>query len=159
MKNIPKADASRAETDPPLLDTAPVESEVASPSGLEIRQTESDLGSVAHSGDAETAASDRARKIEQLDDEIRRAIEPGAIEYVAVGALKPDPHNARKHPESQIDLLAASIRQFGFVGVITVDEGNVIISGHGRHQAAKRAGMDTVPCIRVTHLTAKAKIA
>jgi hypothetical protein len=44
-------------------------------------------------------------------------------------------------PQKQIDLLAASMRQFGFVGVITVDEGNVIISGHGRHEAAK-AGRD-----------------
>jgi hypothetical protein len=56
-------------------------------------------------------------------------------------------------------LLAANIRQFGFVGAIIVDEGNVIISGHGRYEAAKRNGMDVVPCIRVTHLTAKTKIA
>ena len=56
-------------------------------------------------------------------------------------------------------MLAASIRQFGFVGAIIVDEGNIIISGHGRHAAAKRIGMDVVPCIRVTHLTAKAKMA
>ena len=162
MIDIKKAEASRAEVDPPLRDTAPTESEVASSCAAEIRQnnkTESDLGGVVHGGDVNAAASDRVRQIEQIDDEIRRAVEPGAIEYVPVGALKPDPHNARKHPESQIDLLAASIRQFGFVGAIIVDEGNVIISGHGRHEAAKRDGMDVVPCIRVTHLTAKAKIA
>ena len=40
-----------------------------------------------------------------------------------------------------------------------VDEGNAIIAGHGRYQAAQRVGMDVVPCIRVTHLTAKAKMA
>ena len=159
MKNTRIADASRAEIDPPLLDTAPVESEVASPSALEICQTESDLGDVVHGGEEDAAASARVRQIEQIDDEIRRAVEPGAIEYVPVGELKPDPHNARKHPESQIDLLAASIRQFGFVGAIIVDEDNGIISGHGRYEAAKRNGMDLVPCIRVTHLTAKAKIA
>ena len=113
----------------------------------------------AHGGDVEAAASDRVRQIQQIDDEFRRAVEPGAIEYIPVEALKPDPYNARKHPESQIDLLAASIRQFGFVGAITVDEGNIIISGHGRHAAAVRVGMDVVPCIRVTHLTAKAKMA
>ena len=159
MKNTRIADASRAEIDPPLLDTAPVESEVASPSALEICQTESDLGDVVHGGEVDAAASCRVRQIEQIDDEFRRAVEPGAIEYVPVGDLKPNPHNARKHPESQIDLLAASIRQFGFVGAIIVDEGNKIISGHGRRAAAKRIGMDVVPCIRVTHLTAKAKIA
>ena len=56
-------------------------------------------------------------------------------------------------------MLAANFRQFGFIGAIIVDDGNVIIAGHGRCEAAKRAGLDLVPCIRVTHLTAKAKIA
>ena len=163
MTDINKAETSRAEVDPPPRDTAPTQSEVASPCAVEIGQgnkAENDLGGIAHGGDVEDATSSiRVRQIEQIDDEFRRAVEPGAIEYVPVGALKPDPHNARKHPERQIDLLAASIRQFGFVGAIIVDEGNVIISGHGRHEAAKRVGMDVVPCIRVTHLTAKAKIA
>ena len=124
MKNIRIADACNAEIDPPLLDTATVESEVASPSALEIRQTESDLGDVVHGGEVDAAASDRARLAEQIDEEIRRAVEPGAIELIPVGDLKPDPHNPRKHPESQIDLLAASIRQFGFIGAVIVDEGN-----------------------------------
>src|SRR5262245_11450808 len=142
MIDIKKAEASRAEVNPPLRDTAPTESEVASPCAAETRQsnTETDLGGVDYSRDVEAATCDRVLQVEQIDDEIRRAIEPSAIEYVPVGDLKPDPHNARKHPESQIDLLAASIRQFGFVGVIIVDEANVIISGHGRLAAAKRNG-------------------
>lgn len=159
MLESKKAEPPHAQLDSSLRDTAPVESEVATPSALEIRQTDSDLGDVVHGGGRDAAASTRARQIEQLDDVYRRAVEPGAIEYVPVGDLKPDPHNARKHPQSQIELLAASIRQFGFIGAIIVDEGNVIISGHGRHEAAKRAGMDTVPCVRVTHLPAEAKIA
>src|SRR5262245_58150134 len=159
MIDIKKAEASRAEVDPPLRDSASSQSEVASPCAVEMRQTERDLAGVVHSGDVEAATSDRVRQIEQIDDEIHRAVEPGVIEYVPVGHLKPNPHNARKHPESQIDLLAASIRQFGFVGAIIVDEGKVIVAGHGRYQAAKRVGMDVVPCIRVTHLTAEAKMA
>src|SRR5262245_13603755 len=162
MLNIKKAEASRAEITPPLRNTAPTESEVASPCAVEMRlsnKTENDLGGVDHSRDVEASTCDRVRQIEHIDAEIRRAIEPSAIEYVPVGDLKPDPHDARKHPESQIDLLTASIREFGFVGVIIVDEANVIISGHGRHAAAERVGMDVVPCIRVTHLTAKAKMA
>src|SRR5262245_11611182 len=124
MIDIKKAEAPCAEVDPPLRDSESSQSEIASPCASEMRQTEHDLTGVVHSGDVEAATSDRVRQIEQIDDEIRRAVEPGAIEYVPVGALKPDPHNARKHPQSQIDLLAASIRQFGFVGVITVDEKN-----------------------------------
>lgn len=162
MLESKKAEPPRAELDSSLRDTAPVGSEVASPSAVEIRpsnKAESDRGGNGHNGDAEGATRDRVRQIEQIDDEIRRLVEPGAIEYVPVGDLKPDPHNARKHPESQINLLAASIRQFGFIGAIIVDEDNGIISGHGRHAAAQRVAMDVVPCIRVTHLTAKAKIA
>ena len=161
MIDIKKAEASYAEANP-LCEMASTQSEVASSRAAEIQQsnkTGSDFGGVVHVGDVKAAASGRVRQIEQIDDEIRRAVEPGAIENVPVGALKPDPHNARKHPESQIELLAASIRQFGFVGAIIVDEGNKIISGHGRHEGAKRNGMDVVPCIRVTHLTGKAKIA
>src|SRR5262245_10792807 len=144
MKDSQKSRASHAEADPPLRDTTPTESEVA--------------GGAAH-GDVAAAVSDCARQIEQIDDEFRRAVSPGVIEYVPVGDLKRNPHNARKHPERQIDVLAASIRQFGFVGAIIVDDGNVIISGHGRCAAAECIGMGVVPCIRVTHLTAKAKIA
>lgn len=163
MTDINKAETSRAEVDPPPRDTAPTQSEVASPCAAKIGQgnkSENDLGGIGRGGDVVDATSSvHVRQIERIGDEIRRAVEPGAIEYVAVGDLKPDPRNARKHPDSQIDLLAASFRQFGFAGAIVIDEGNVIISGHGRHQAARRVGMDAVPCIRVTHLTAKAKMA
>jgi ParB/Sulfiredoxin domain len=132
MRDIQKCQASHAEADPHRRDASTV-SEVAC--------------GVVH-GDVEAAASDRVHQIEQIDDEFRRALEPGVIEHLPVRDLKPNPHNARKHPESQIELLAASIRQFGFVGAIVVDEGNVIIAGHGRYEAAKRNGMDIVPCIR-----------
>jgi ParB-like nuclease domain len=157
MIDIRKAEGSDAEVDP-LREMAPTQTGVASSCAAEIRQsnnTGSDLGGIVHGGDVNAAASCRVQQIEQIDDEIRRAVEPGAMEYVPVGDLKPNPHNARKHPESQIDLLAASIRQFGFVGAIIVDEENVIISGHGRRAAAKRIGMEVVPCIRVQSLWPK----
>jgi len=163
MTDINKAETSGAEVDPPPRDIAPIQSEIASPCAVELAQdnkAENDLGGIAHGEDVEdTTSSIRDRQIEQIDDEFRRAVGPGAIEYLPVGDLKPDPRNARKHPRSQIDLLAASIRQFGFVGAIVIDGENAIIAGHGRYQAAQRVGMDVVPCIRVTHLTAKAKMA
>jgi|RhiMethySRZTD1v2_1073278.scaffolds.fasta_scaffold1823226_2 hypothetical protein len=101
------AEASHPQVNP-LRETAPTQSEVTTPCAVEIPQT----GSV-HGGDVQAATSGRVRQIEQINDEFRRTVEPGAIEYVPVGELKPAPHNARKHPESQIDLLAASICQFG----------------------------------------------
>ena len=40
-----------------------------------------------------------------------------------------------------------------------VDEEGVILVGHGRCQAARIAGLDTVPVLRLSHLTAEQKIA
>ncbi len=86
---------------------------------------------------------------------LRRSV----IEYVPIGDLKPDPRNARKHSERQIEQIAASIRQFGFTGVIGIDENNNILFGHGRWEGGKRAGKTHLPCERISDLTAQDKIA
>ena len=88
-----------------------------------------------------------------------QALRRSVIEYVPIDDLKPDPRNARKHSERQIEQIAASIRQFGFTGVIGIDENNNILFGHGRWEAAKRAGKTHLPCHRISHLTAQGKIA
>jgi ParB-like chromosome segregation protein Spo0J len=49
--------------------------------------------------------------------------------------------------------LAASIRKNGFNTPFVVDEANIIINGHGRHEAADELGLETVPVVRVTHLS------
>lgn len=80
MTDITKAETSRAEVDPPPLDIAPTQSEVASPCTVELGQgnkAENDLGGIAHGGDVEDATSARVRQAEQIDDEFRRAVEPG----------------------------------------------------------------------------------
>lgn len=61
--------------------------------------------------------------------------------------------NARRHSDKQIDLIARSIREFGFVNPVLIDTGNAVIAGHGRYEAAKRLGLRTVPTIRLEHLT------
>lgn len=75
------------------------------------------------------------------------------IEHIDPRVLKPHPKNSRKHGDSQITQLVASIEQFGFNAVITIDEDDVILAGHGRTLAAIRAGLETVPCLRRTGLT------
>ncbi|WP_368744573.1 site-specific DNA-methyltransferase [Desertibaculum subflavum] len=67
--------------------------------------------------------------------------------------LRRNPKNARTHSPKQIEKLAASIREYGFVVPIVVDETNMILSGHGRYDAAELLGLATVPTIRVGHLT------
>jgi len=62
-------------------------------------------------------------------------------------------NNAKLHPDSQIEQIANSIKQFGFNDPIALDEGNIIIEGHGRYLAALKLGMQKIPCIVLSHLT------
>lgn len=61
--------------------------------------------------------------------------------------------NAKKHDKKQIDNVAESIRQYGFVQPIVIDHDGVIVIGHCRALAAKKLGMGTVPCVCVDDLT------
>lgn len=81
------------------------------------------------------------------------------IGHLPIAALKPNPRNARRHSQKQLSQIAASIREFGFNSLVVVDEDGVILVGHGRCQAARIAGLETVPVLRLSHLTAEQKIA
>jgi DNA modification methylase len=80
------------------------------------------------------------------------------IEHLQIADLKPNPRNARRHPQKQLHQIAASIREFGFNSIVVIDEDGVILVGHGRVEAAKLAGLTTLPVLRVTHLTAEQKV-
>lgn len=69
------------------------------------------------------------------------------IENVAPGLLHPYPGNPRTHPKRQVRQIAANIREFGFTNPILIDEANTIIAGHGRLEAARLLGLETVPVI------------
>jgi DNA modification methylase len=75
------------------------------------------------------------------------------VVYVDVGKLKPYSNNVKKHPQKQIHQIAASIRQFGFISPVIIDEKHEIIAGHGRWEAAKLLGLKTVPVISIGNLT------
>ena len=74
------------------------------------------------------------------------------IEYLPIEELKPYANNAKDHPAEQVEQIKKSIQQFGFDDPIGIwkDE---IVEGHGRLIAALELGMDTVPVIRLDHLT------
>ena len=67
--------------------------------------------------------------------------------------LKPFPHNPTTHSDDQIAVLVASIQEYGFRGSITVDDNNMILAGHGRVEAAKLAGLETVRAEIIEGLT------
>ena len=75
------------------------------------------------------------------------------IEFLPVAELKQYKNNARKHGKTDVAAIAASIREFGFNDPIGIWGDNVIVEGHGRLMAAIELGLDTVPCIRLDHLT------
>ncbi len=77
----------------------------------------------------------------------------GPIEQIPPELLKPYARNARTHSERQIALITQSLETFGFNNPIIAEEDGTIIAGHGRWEAAKVLGLETVPVLRVRHLT------
>ena len=75
------------------------------------------------------------------------------IEQLKVGDLIPYVNNSRTHSDEQVMQVASSIKEFGFTNPILIDNDSGIIAGHGRLMAAKKLGLDEVPCIRLSHLS------
>ena len=75
------------------------------------------------------------------------------VEYRALAALKPRERNPRTHTKQQIRQIADSIKTFGFTNPILIDRDDVVIAGHGRVEAAKRLGLETIPTIRLESMT------
>jgi len=72
---------------------------------------------------------------------------------VPTASLIPYARNARTHSPAQVDKIAASIHEFGFLNPIITDGQNGILAGHGRVMAAQKLGLDTLPTIDAAHLT------
>lgn len=68
------------------------------------------------------------------------------IIYKKTEDLIPYVNNPRNN-DGAVDKVASSIKNFGFKVPIVVDGDNEIIAGHTRLKAAKKLGMDEVPCI------------
>ena len=75
------------------------------------------------------------------------------VEYRTLAALKPRERNPRTHSRHQIRQIADSIKTFGFTNPILIDRDDVVIAGHGRVEAAKRLGIETIPTIRLESMT------
>ena len=75
------------------------------------------------------------------------------IEYKKLKTLTPYEKNTKKHDKTQINNVAESIKQYGFVQPIVVDKNDIIVIGHCRYEAAKKLKLETVPCVCVDELT------
>lgn len=75
------------------------------------------------------------------------------MQLVPLSKLVPYVNNARTHSPEQITKLRSSLREFGFVNPVIIDQDYGIIAGHGRVMAAKEEGIEEVPCVFVDYLT------
>lgn len=74
------------------------------------------------------------------------------VESRKLTEIKPYPNNPRINDNS-VELVANSIKEFGFKNPIIVDKDGVIIAGHTRYKAAKQLRLKEVPVIVADDLT------
>lgn len=74
------------------------------------------------------------------------------IVYKQVAELFPYVNNARKNDHA-VDAVASSIKNYGFKQPIVIDSFGEVVAGHTRLKAAKKLGLETVPCIVADDLT------
>jgi DNA modification methylase len=75
------------------------------------------------------------------------------IEYRPISSLKPCARNPRIHSPKQIQQIAESIKTFGITNPILTDSEDSVLAGHGRLEAAKLLGIESVPTIRLDRMT------
>ena len=78
---------------------------------------------------------------------------PRVVEPRAPSDLRPYSRNARTHSRKQVRQIADSIERFGFTNPVLVSDDGEIIAGHGRVEAARLLGLETVPTLRLSHLS------
>lgn len=76
-----------------------------------------------------------------------------AIENRDIEGLVPAKRNARTHSKRQVRQIAESIKTFGFINPVLVDGSGRIVAGHGRVEAARLLGHQTVPVLAISHLS------
>lgn len=76
-----------------------------------------------------------------------KGVDHTEIKQVSVNDLIPYARNSRTHSSEQVNQIASSINEWGFTTPVLIDTDNQIITGHGRTMAAKKLGMETVPCL------------
>lgn len=68
-----------------------------------------------------------------------------------IAKLRPDPRNLRTHDERNVEAIKASLKKWGWRGVIVArKKDRVVIAGNARLQAAKELGMKQAPVLFVT---------
>ena len=75
-----------------------------------------------------------------------------------ISELQHPEKNVRKHPEKQLKELQRSIKMFGQIRPVIVDENNIILAGNGLTQALREMGETQVKVLKMSNLSEKDKI-
>ena len=75
------------------------------------------------------------------------------IQNVPITDLVNYTNNAKVHPADQIEKIAKSIKEVGFISPLLIDADYNVIAGHGRLKAAEKLKMKTVPCVFIEGLS------
>ena len=76
------------------------------------------------------------------------------IEQVKISKIKPYEKNPRQN-DNAVEIVARSIKEFGFKVPVILDKKGEIVAGHTRVKAAKKMGMEEVPAIYAKDLNEK----
>lgn len=79
------------------------------------------------------------------------------VELIDIDKIVPDPLNTKNHPDDQVEEIARSMTK-RWTNPILVDDGLMIVAGHGRRLAALKAGYTKVPVIVLKNLTEAERI-
>jgi ParB-like chromosome segregation protein Spo0J len=82
-----------------------------------------------------------------------KVAEIGRVEKMSVKDITPYEKNPRKIPDRAIEIVAESLKRFGWQQPIIVDKERVIVAGHTRLLAAQRVGEEIVPVIIAENLS------
>jgi hypothetical protein len=77
----------------------------------------------------------------------------GYVEKMSVNDITPYEKNPRKIPDRAIEIVAESLKRFGWQQPLIVDKAHVLVAGHTRLLAAQRVGEDVVPVVVADKLT------
>lgn len=75
------------------------------------------------------------------------------VRNIPIEEIKAYENNPRRIGDNAVNAVAESIKAFGFKVPVILDSENVIVTGHTRILAAKKLGLQEVPCVVADDLT------
>ena len=79
------------------------------------------------------------------------------IVKIKISLLKQPERNVRIHTGKQIDEFVRSIKMFGQIRPVVIDEDNTILAGNGLVEALLKAGIEEAECYQINSLTENQK--